>query len=126
LVETALAATAGTHRCGEALLEAVLIHVHRARLSPRVIPGPSQFVALFLRDSAPLSGEAFRLCVRPFGPRRRVLGISAGPAPHNGSRRHSFNRIASNFTYSHLFRLFIPRPSRVIRINYPICPSRYL
>jgi hypothetical protein len=30
------------------LLHTVLIHVHRARLSPRVIPGPSQFVALFL------------------------------------------------------------------------------
>jgi hypothetical protein len=28
------------------LVEAVLIHKHRARLSPRVIPGPSQFVAL--------------------------------------------------------------------------------
>jgi hypothetical protein len=40
------AATASTHpvRRGE---EAVLIHKHRARLSPRVIPGPSQFVALF-------------------------------------------------------------------------------
>ena len=32
------------------LVEAVLIHKHRARSSPRVIPGPSQFVALFLRD----------------------------------------------------------------------------
>jgi hypothetical protein len=31
-------------------VEAVLIHKHRARLSPRVIPGPSRFVALFLRD----------------------------------------------------------------------------
>jgi hypothetical protein len=29
------------------LWEAVLIHKHRARLSPRLIPGPSQFVALF-------------------------------------------------------------------------------
>jgi hypothetical protein len=33
------------------LLHTVLIHVHRARLSPRVIPGPSQFVALFLRGN---------------------------------------------------------------------------
>jgi hypothetical protein len=33
------------------LLEAVLIHDHRARLNPRVIPGPSQFVALFLRGN---------------------------------------------------------------------------
>ena len=33
------------------LVEAVLIHKHRARLSPRVIPGPSQFVALFLRGN---------------------------------------------------------------------------
>jgi len=32
------------------LVEAVLIHKHRARSSPRVIPGPSQFVALFLRE----------------------------------------------------------------------------
>jgi hypothetical protein len=35
------------------LLEAVLIHDHCARLSPRVIPGPSQFVALFLRHKMP-------------------------------------------------------------------------
>jgi len=39
-------------------LDTVLIMFHRARLSPRVIPGPSQFVALFLRgnhgwDTAP-------------------------------------------------------------------------
>jgi hypothetical protein len=27
-------------------MDAVLIHKHRARLSPRVIPGPSQFAAL--------------------------------------------------------------------------------
>jgi hypothetical protein len=37
----------------------VLIHVHRARLSPRVIPGPSQFVALFLCDKAPSRRKAF-------------------------------------------------------------------
>ena len=38
--------TAGTHRCGEAVSwSAVLIHVHRARLSPRE-SWPSQLVAL--------------------------------------------------------------------------------
>jgi hypothetical protein len=39
-------------------LEAVLIHVHRARLSPRVIPGPSQFVALFLRNKSAIETES--------------------------------------------------------------------
>jgi hypothetical protein len=29
----------------------VLIHDHRARLSPRLIPGPSQFVASFLHGN---------------------------------------------------------------------------
>jgi hypothetical protein len=32
------------------LLETVLIHNHRARLNLRIIPGPSQFVKLFLGD----------------------------------------------------------------------------
>jgi hypothetical protein len=41
------------------VLDTVLIHVHRARLGPRVIPGRSQFVALFLRDKAPSRRKAF-------------------------------------------------------------------
>ena len=43
-----IACAADSARGERRLLDTVLIHVHRARLGPRVIPGPSQFVALFL------------------------------------------------------------------------------
>jgi hypothetical protein len=72
----------GCTRCGEAVIGAVLIHKHRARLSPRLIPGflPSQCVALFRTPTRPAGRDAVRNAVarakyRCRSPSHRALSV---------------------------------------------------
>jgi hypothetical protein len=54
-LKSLLQQTASTQRCGEAGMEAVLIHVHRAKgKSPGILgnPGPRKFVALRSRSAS--------------------------------------------------------------------------